>query len=194
MGAQTEREKMIAGQLYGAFDPELVAARIRAQRLMRAYNAIDPGAAEDRRALLTRLFKQVGEDVVVEPPFHCDYGWNISLGVGAYINVNCVILDCAPVTIGALTLLGPGVQLCTATHPVDPDERERGLEYALPIVVGANVWIAASVVIGPGVTIGENSVVGAGSVVLDDVPANVVVAGNPSRVVRRSPRRPAAPI
>jgi maltose O-acetyltransferase len=184
MDAQTEREKMIAGQLYLASDPELVAARMDAYRLVRAYNATDPAATEARRALLTTLFQHIGDNATVEPPFHCDYGWNISLGAGAYVNVDCVILDCAPVTIGAFTLLGPGVRLCTATHPVDPGERRRGLEYALPVAVGANVWIAASVVVGPGVTIGDNSILGAGSVVLDDVPANVVVAGNPSRVVR----------
>ena len=183
MDAQTEREKMITGQLYTASDPELVAARMSALRIVRAYNASDP-AAEGRQGLLTSLFQYIGHDVIVEPPFHCDYGWNISLGAGAYVNVNCVILDCARVTIGAGSLLGPGVQLSTATHPVDPGERERGLEYALPITVGTNVWIAASVVIGPGVTIGDNSTLGAGSVVLDEVPANVVVAGNPSRVVR----------
>ena len=184
MNAHTEREKMIAGQLYRASDPELVAARIRVRRLVRAYNATDPEAEEERRALLTGLFEHIGDNAIVEPPFHCDYGWNILLGAGAYVNVNCVILDCAPVTIGALTMLGPGVQLCAATHPVDPGDRERDLEYALPIVVGTNVWIAASVVIGPGVTIGDNSTIGAGSVVLNDVPANVVVAGNPSRIVR----------
>lgn len=182
---QTEREKMVAGQLYRASDPELIAARKRARRLARAYNATDPDAEEERQALLAGLFGHVGENVTVEPPFHCDYGWNISLGAGAYVNFNCVILDCAPVAIGALTKLGPGVELCTATHPADPGERERGLEYALPIVVGANVWIAASVVIGPGVTIGDNSTIGAGSVVLHDVPANVVAAGSPCRVVRR---------
>lgn len=176
---------MVSGRPYLASDPELVAARVRARRLAHAYGASDPGAAEERRALLTTLFRHVGEDVTVEAPFHCDYGWNISLGAGAYVNANCVILDCAPVTIGPLALLGPGVQLCTATHPVDPRERERGLEYALPIVVGANVWLAASVVVGPGVTIGDDTTVGAGSVVLDDVPAHVVVAGNPARVVRR---------
>ena len=183
MDAQTERQKMIAGQLYLASDPELVAARMRAMRLVRAYNTIDP-TAEGRQELLASLLRHVGDNAIVEPPFHCDYGWNISLGAGAYVNVNCVVLDCAPVTIGAGSLLGPGVQLSTATHPVDPREREQGLEYALPIAVGKNVWIAANVVIGPGVTIGENSTLGAGSVVLDDVPANVVVAGNPSRVVR----------
>ena len=123
---------------------------------MRAHNATDPEAEEERRALLTGLFEHIGDNAIVEPPFHCDYGWNILLGAAAYVNVNCVILDCAAVTIGALTMLGPGVQLCAAAHPVDPGDRERDLEYALPIVVGTNVWIAA----------------------------NVVVAGNPSRIVR----------
>ena len=185
MGVLTEREKMIAGQLYRASDPELVEARARARRLARAYNITDPEAEEERRALLTDLFADVGAGAILEPPFHCDYGWNIALGAGAYVNANCVILDCAPISIGALTMLGPAVQLCAATHPLDSGDRAQGLEYALPIVVGANVWIAASVVIGPGVTIGDNSVVGAGSVVLDDLPANVVAAGNPARIVRR---------
>ena len=184
MDAQTERDKMIAGQLYLASDAELVAARIRARRFVLAYNATDPEAGEERRVLLTGLLAHLGDRAIIEPPFHCDYGWNILLGAGAYVNVKCVILDCAPVAIGAGAMLGPGVQLCAATHPVDPGERQRGLEYALPIVVGKNVWIGASVVVGPGVTIGDNSTIGAGSVVLHDVPANVVVAGNPCRIVR----------
>jgi len=181
----SEREKMLSGQLYRATDPELTAARIRARRLSGAYNATDPGADDERRRLLADLCGHVGDGVVVETPFHCDYGWNISFGDHVYLNVNCVILDCAPVAIGANTLLGPGVQLCAATHPLDPGERERGLEYALPIAVGANVWLAARVVVGPGVTIGDGSVVGAGSVVLRDVPANVVATGHPLRIVRR---------
>jgi maltose O-acetyltransferase len=183
--AQTEREKMLVGRPYRASDPELIAARIRARTLVRAYNATDPGADEERRALLGALFEHVGDNATVEPPFHCDYGWNVSLGACAYVNVNCVILDCAMITIGSLTMLGPGVQLCAATHPIDPDDRKRGLECALPIVIGTNVWIAASVVVGPGVTIGDDSTIGAGSVVLTDVPPRVVVAGNPARVVRR---------
>jgi maltose O-acetyltransferase len=185
MDAQSERQLMVAGRPYLAGDPELVASRARARRLAHAYSAIDPASADERRALLTALFRYFGDDVVVEAPFHCDYGWNISLGRGVYVKANAVILDCAPVTVGPFTLIGPGVQLCAATHPADPAERARGVEYALPIGVGANVWIAASVVVGPGVTIGDNSTVGAGSVVLEDVPANVVVAGNPARVVRR---------
>jgi maltose O-acetyltransferase len=185
MGDWTERDKMLSGQLYRATDPELVAARAKARRLTHAYNASDPEGGMKRRALLSELFAEVGPDVVVEAPFHCDYGWNIALGGGAYINANCVILDCAPVSIGPLTLLGPGVHVCAASHPVDPDERRRGVEYALPVTIGANVWIAAGVVIGPGVTIGDDTVVGAGSVVLDDLPASVVAAGNPVRIVRR---------
>ncbi len=184
MNAGTEREKMVAGQLYRCADAELVAARIHARRVVRAHNASDPAAGDERRALLAGLFARFGEGAVLEPPFHCDYGWNISLGDGAYVNVDCVILDCAPVTIGALALIGPGVRLCAATHPVDPAQREAGHEYALPIVVGRNVWVGAGVVIGPGVTIGENSVVGAGSVVTRDVPADVVAAGSPCRVLR----------
>jgi len=175
---------MIAGRLYRAADAELVAARIHARQVVRAYNATDPAAGDERRALMAGLFAQLGEGAVIEPPFHCDYGWNISLGAGAYVNVDCVILDCAPVSIGALSLIGPNVQLCAATHPVDPAQREAGHEYALPIVVGRNVWVGAGVVIGPGVTIGENSVVGAGSVVTRDVPAGVVAAGAPCRVLR----------
>jgi maltose O-acetyltransferase len=180
----TEKEKMIAGRLYRCADAELVAARIHSRQVVRAYNATDPAAEHERRTLLGGLFAQFGEGAVLEPPFHCDYGWNITLGDGAYVNVNCVILDCAPVTIGALSLLGPGVQLCAATHPVDPAQREAGHEYAQPIVLGRNVWIGAGVVVGAGVTIGENSVVGAGSVVTRDVPADVVAAGNPCRVLR----------
>lgn len=185
MNTGTEREKMIAGQLYRCADAELVAARIHARQVVRAYNASDPAAEDERQALLTGLFARFGEGAVLEAPFHCDYGWNISLGDGAYVNVNCVILDCAPVSIGALSLIGPGVQLCAATHPVDPAQREAGQEYALPIVVGRNVWVGAGVVVGPGVTIGENSVVGAGSVVTRDVPAGVVAAGSPCRVLRQ---------
>jgi maltose O-acetyltransferase len=185
MGEPTEREKMISGQLHDASDPELAAARVAARRATRAYGALDPGAAGEQRALLSSLLGHLGDHTFVEAPFHCDYGWNISLGAGVYVNAFCAFLDCAPVTIGDHTLIGPGVHLCAVAHPVDPDERRRGLEYALPIVLGTNVWIAAGVVVGPGVTIGDNSVVGAGSIVLHDVPANVLVAGNPARIIRR---------
>ena len=175
---------MLAGELYRATDPELVRERARARGLLGRYNATGPEDEDERRALLAELVGELGRDAWVEPPFHCDYGWNVSLGEGAYLNFGCVVLDCAPVEIGALAKLGPGVKLCAATHPTDPAQRAEGLEYALPIVVGRNVWIGAGAIVGPGVAIGEDSVVGAGSVVLRDVPPRVVAAGNPCRVVR----------
>jgi maltose O-acetyltransferase len=180
----TERERMLAGELYRASDPELVAARARARELTSRYNAVLPGDAGERRALLDELIGELGADVWVEPPFFCDYGANIVLGDGAYLNFGCIVLDCARVEIGALAKLGPAVQLCAATHPVEPAERATGLELAQPIVVGRNVWIGGGAIVGPGVTIGDDSVIGAGSVVLKDVPARVVAAGAPCRVVR----------
>ncbi len=180
----SQRMRMVSGELYDAGDPELVRERLRARRLTARYNATAADDLDARRALLSDLLAQVGHTSCVEPPFHCDYGWNISLGDGVLLNFNCVILDCAPVSIGALTQIGPAVQLAAATHPTDSEERRAGLEYALPIAVGRNVWIGAAAVIGPGVTIGDDSVIGAGSVVVRDVPAGVVAAGNPCRVLR----------
>jgi len=175
---------MVAGELYVASDPELVRERAQARDLVARYNAIGQDDQAGRHVLLAELLAQVGEDAWIEPPFYCDYGWNISLGERAFLNFNCVILDCAAVEIGAGAMLGPAVQLCAATHPVDPAERATGLEYAKPIAVGRNVWIGAGAILGAGVTIGDDSVIGAGSVVLRDVPARVLAAGNPCRVIR----------
>jgi maltose O-acetyltransferase len=180
----SEREKMVAGLPYRAGDPELVRERVRARRLTARHALADPGDAAGRHALLTELFAAVGAGVEIEVPLHCDYGWNTTLGERVYVNAHCVFLDCARIEIGALTLLGPGVKLCAATHPLDPVGRESGLESALPIVLGRNVWLGAGVVVGPGVTIGDGSVIGAGSVVLADVPAGVLAVGTPCRVVR----------
>jgi maltose O-acetyltransferase len=185
MSPPTEREKMVSGQPYDPLDPELVAARAQARRLAHAFDASDPGDEAGRRVMLAKMFGHVGFGAWVEAPVHFDYGWNISLGDRAFVNFGCVLLDCAPITIGAGTLLAPGVQLCAATHPVDPEERRRGTEYALPIAVGDNVWIGAGAIVAAGVTIGDDSVVGAASVVLRDVPARVLVGGNPARVLRR---------
>jgi len=169
---------MVSGELYLASDPELVTARARARELTGRYNAApDP-------ALLVELFASVGERVTVEAPVHCDYGWNVTLGDGVFLNFGCVLLDCAPITVGAGTMLGPYVQLCAATHPLAPREREAGHEYALPVAIGRNVWLAAGVVVGAGVTVGDDSVIGAGSVVVRDVPAGVLAAGNPCRTIR----------
>ena len=180
----TERDKMVAGEPYVASDPELRAARLRARQLTFRYNATPPDAFDERRAVLAELCGSVGDGVWIEPPFHCDYGWNIALGDGVFLNFGCAVLDCAPVTIGALTQIGPSVQIAAATHPLDPRERQASVEYALPVTIGRNVWIGAAVVVGPGVTIGDDSVIGAGSVVLRDVPSGVLAVGSPVRVVR----------
>jgi maltose O-acetyltransferase len=180
----TQRERMLAGELYLASDPELVAGRVRARELTGRYNATPPAAADERRTLLDELIGELGAEVWIEPPFQCDYGANIVLGDGVYLNFGCIVLDCARVDIGPLTKLGPAVQLCAATHPVDPEERATGWELARPIAVGRNVWIGGGAIVGPGVTIGDDSVIGAGSVVVTDVPPRVVAAGAPCRVIR----------
>lgn len=171
----TARERMLAGELYDALDPELVEARGRARALLTRFNA-----TRDRQALV-ELLGRLPDGAVVEPPFHCDYGFNITVGERFYANVNCVFLDCAPIEIGAYVLLGPGVQLYTATHPVDPAERREGLESAKPITIGDDTWLGGGAIVLPGVMIGERAVVGAGSVVTRDVPADTKVAGNPAR-------------
>jgi maltose O-acetyltransferase len=184
VGAGGERGKMLAGELYWAADPELVAERARARRLVARYNVTLQEDEAERRALLEELCGSVGEDAWIEPPFRCDYGSNITLGAKAFLNFDCVILDCAAVEIGAGTMLGSAVQISAATHPVDPEKRAGGLELARPITIGANVWIGSGAVVGPGVTIGDHSVIGAGSVVVRDIPARVVAVGNPCRVLR----------
>jgi maltose O-acetyltransferase len=170
---------MVGGDLYDALDPELVEARERARLLLARYNATG-----DREAL-TALFGRFADDTVVEPPFHCDYGFNISVGRRFYANVNCVFLDCAPIEIGDHVLLGPGVHLYAATHPLDAAERRGGLELAKPISVGDDAWLGGGTIVLPGVTIGARAVVGAGSVVTRDVSADERVAGNPARPIGR---------
>lgn len=182
--ADTERDKMLRGDLYLGFDPELVAARSRARRLFYRYNATDPDAREERAEILRDLLGYVGQDVWVEPPFYCDYGSQIMLEDGVYLNMNCVLLDCAAIHIGAQTFLATNVQLLTATHPVNAAERTAGPEYALPITIGARCWLGGGVIVCPGVTIGADTTIGAGSVVVKDIPAGVLAVGNPCRVVR----------
>lgn len=180
----TEREKMLSGALYDSNDPELVAARANTRTLLRALNVLDPHSdAASYRAKLTELLG-TESDVFITPPFQCDYGHNMRLGKAVYFNFNCVVLDVAEVTIGNHVLIGPGVQIYTATHPMDAPTRRTGFESARPITIGDDAWIGGAAVICPGVTIGARSVIGAGSVVTRDVPADVVAAGNPCRVVR----------
>lgn len=175
---------MLAGELYRSADPELVADTERAQRVLAQYNATSGEPAEIRLALLRQLCRSVGDGAVVRSPFACDYGYNIRLGRNAFINFNCVFLDCASIEIGDNLQMGPAVQVYTAAHPLEADVRRSGLEYARPIRIGHDVWIGGGAIILPGVTIGDRSVIGAGSVVVRDVPADTVVVGNPARILR----------
>jgi maltose O-acetyltransferase len=181
---KSEKAKMLAGELYRSADPELVEDVQRAQRLLREYNAIPFGDTGTAMALLRRLLGSVGDGTVIRPFFACDYGYNIRLGINAFINFNCVFLDCAPIEIGDNLQMGPAVQMYTAAHPLEADVRRSGLEYARPIRIGHDAWIGGGAIILPGVTIGDGSVVGAGSVVVHDVPPASVVVGNPARIVR----------
>jgi len=179
----TEREKMLAGELYDPLDAELVAARVRARDLCQELNATREREEEIRRRILVELFGAGGDNVWMQPPFFCDYGSNIFLGTRVFFNFNCVVLDVCAVRIGDYTLFGPAVQIYTATHPLDPELR-RTQEFAKPVTIGADVWVGGAAVICPGVTIGSRSVIGAGSVVTRDIPEGVFAAGNPCRVIR----------
>jgi len=181
---RTEREKMVSGERYDPSDPDLVADRRRARELTGEFNGTGAGETERRRGLLRRLFDDLGAACQIEPPFRCDYGYNIGVGANFYANFDCVILDVCPVEFGSHCLLGPGVHVYTATHSLDPAERREGLEYGKPVTVGDDVWIGGQAVLNPGVTVGDGAVVGSGAVVTDDVPPDVVVQGNPAAVVR----------
>ena len=178
------RERMLAGDLYRGADDELVAEMEQAMRLTKRYNDSDPGDTDARRAVLNELLGEVGEEVDIRPPLHCDYGSHIRVGARTFINFGLMALDVATITIGEDVLMGPSVQLLTPTHPLDPDARRDKWEAALPITIGNNVWIGGMAVICPGVTIGDDAVVGAGAVVTKDVASGMVVVGNPARVVR----------
>jgi maltose O-acetyltransferase len=179
----SERDKMLAGELYDPLDPELAAARVRARDLCQALNATREGEHAERRRLLISLFGAGGNDVWMQPPFFCDYGANIFLGTRVFFNFNSVVLDVCAVRIGDYTLFGPSVQIYTATHPLEAELR-RTREFAKPVTIGSDVWVGGAAVICPGVRIGSRSVIGAGSVVTRDIPDGVFAAGNPCRVVR----------
>lgn len=181
---KTEKQKMLAGELYLASDPELAAESLRAARLLQRYGQTAAGDREQRTQILQELLGQVGDSPVIVPPFHCDYGSHISIGDRFYMNYGGVILDCNTVQIGDDVLCGPYVQIYAAYHPIDPTVRLTGLELAAPVRIGNNVWIGGGVIICPGVTIGDNTTIGAGSVVTKDIPANVLAVGNPCRVIR----------
>jgi maltose O-acetyltransferase len=179
----TEKQKMLSGQLYNARDKELSEDRLRARLLLKALNQSGEDEAE-RKSIINELFPHVGKDFWLQPPFYCDYGYNIIIGDGVFFNFSCVVLDVMKVTIGSKTLFGPNVQIYTATHPMNHRERTVGLEYAKPVTIGEDVWVGGSAVICPGVTIGDRTVIGAGSVVTRDIPPDVFAAGNPCKLIR----------
>jgi maltose O-acetyltransferase len=184
MSQRSEKEKMLAGELYQAYDAELVAERKRARRLMRLFNQTTEEEMAERERLLRELFGGVGGRIEIEPLFQCDYGSHIYVGDGFYMNFGGVILDCAEVRIGKNVMCGPGVHIYAASHPLEAAERIKGPELAKPVTIGDNVWIGGGAIICPGVAIGDNTTIGAGSVVTKDIPANVFAGGNPCRVIR----------
>jgi maltose O-acetyltransferase len=178
---RTEKQKMLAGDLYHANDAELEADRRAASAWMVRYSVALGASDADRRALLRELLAEVGDGAEIRPPFYCDYGYNIRIGPGVFFNFNCVVLDVVAVTVGARTQIGPAVQIYTADHPRDPSVRQTGAEFGRPIQIGQDVWIGGGAIILPGVTIGDKAVIGAGSVVTRDVPAGSTARGNPAR-------------
>jgi maltose O-acetyltransferase len=182
---RTEKEKMIAGELYNPSAPDIQREHRKAMRWLVRYNAMLGATAQQRSAMLAKRLAKVGRGADIRPPFHCDYGFNISMGDGAFLNFSCVILDVVEVSIGEKAQIGPGVQLLTADHPRDPAERKAGLEFGRPVVIGRNVWIGGAAIILPGVTIGDDAIIGAGAVVTRDVAAGATVVGNPARRIAK---------
>lgn len=185
----THKERMIAGFPYDPLDDELLKERIAARKLTRQFNQIDDEDTDGRRAIIDKLFNPNSkyQKIIIEPPFQVDYGYNITVGNNLQVNFGCVILDCAPINIGDNCLVAPGVQIYAATHPLNAKYRQDNEDYyelAYPVTIGNNVWIGGHAIICPGVTIGDNCVIGAGAVVTKNVPSNVVVAGNPAKIIR----------
>ena len=181
----TELEKALSGQLYNACNPQLESLRKKCKAMCFKYNSLPPWEEEAKAHIIKGLFKSTGKNFVIEPNFYCDYGFNITIGENFYSNHNLVILDCANVTIGDNVFIAPNCGIYTAGHPIDFKTRNIGLEYARPITIKNNVWIGANTAILPGVTIGEGCVIAAGSVVKNDIPPNVIAAGNPCAVVKK---------
>ena len=180
----SEKEKMLLQKPYIASDSELSKERIQAQTSCFRINSLSPHLVEERNYIFRKLLRATKENFYIEPPFHCDYGYNISIGKNFYANYNCVILDCAEVLIGDNVMLAPNVSIYTAGHPLDATKRNEGWEYAIPVSIGNNIWIGGNTVINPGISIGDNTVIGSGSVLTKDIPKNVIAAGNPCKVIR----------
>lgn len=184
MGNKTEKEKMLAGELYLASDPQLTKDRENARRMTRLFNQTFETEYEKRTEILKQLFGSTGMSLYIEPTFRCDYGYNIHVGNNFYANFDCVILDVCEVRIGENCFIAPGVHIYTATHPLNHFERISGAEFGKPVTIGNNVWIGGRAVINPGITIDDNVVIASGAVVIKDVPNNVVVGGNPAKVIK----------
>jgi maltose O-acetyltransferase len=186
MNAMTEKEKMLAGMTYSAVDQQLIEELNTVKGIIHRYNSISPSATKERLSILKGLLGHIGDDeIIINQPFYCDYGKQISVGRRFFANFNLTILDEARVTIGDDCFIGPNVSIYTACHSTDPVERNTRIEWADPVTIGDNVWIGGSVTILPGVTIGNNVTIGAGSVVTKDIPDNVVAVGNPCKVIKR---------
>lgn len=181
----TEWERMQKGLVYNDFDQDLFNKRVEAKKLFKAYNKTDDEESDLRNKIMKQLFKNVGENVWIEPDFRCEFGKNITIGDNVYINFGCIILDCSEVTIGSHTLLGPNIGLYAANHSTDATERINGGCYGKPIHIGNNVWLGGDVKVLQGVTIGDNTIIGAGSIVTKDIPDNVIAVGNPCKVIRK---------
>jgi maltose O-acetyltransferase len=182
---KTEKEKMLTGDYYNALDPQLSAERRRCRLLLKQLNDSRDDEVELRKRILDELLGAHGIEPWIEPPFYCDYGANMILGHGVFFNFNCVVLDVAQVKIGDGTLFGPNVQIYTATHPMDWQERAKGLEFGKPITIGSHVWVGGGAIFCPGVSVGDRTVIGAGSVVTKDIPSDVFAAGNPCKEIRK---------
>ncbi|SIN78290.1 sugar O-acetyltransferase [Algoriphagus halophilus] len=183
----TEKEKMLAGEWYLAADPELIGDRMHARKLLKKLNDSAPEDPELRVQLVRELLGKAGKNIWIEPPFFCDYGYNIEVGDDCYFNFNCVVLDVTPVKMGDRVLVAPHVQFYAATHPTQAKARGELWEFGKPITIGSDVWIGGGSIICPGVTIGDNSIVAAGSVVTKDVPPGVIVGGNPAKFIKEVP-------
>lgn len=182
----TEKEKMLAGQLYSAVDPQLLEELGEVKDIIHRYNALAPSSQAERLAILKDLLGGIGDDtILINQPFYCDYGKQIRVGKRFFANFHFTVLDEAPVTIGDDCFVGPNVSIYTACHSTDPAERNSRREWAEPVTIGNNVWIGGNVTILPGVTIGDNVTIGAGAVVTKDIPADVVVVGNPAKIIKR---------